>query len=202
MARRKWTYDTIQQVLDGEQPFIQVGYDKKTIKRKEGEEWTDSKGKSWKMENGAISSVNKQMDSIRELVKQKCSVCGQRMDFTTDKLDHKVFGKTGKCFDCLQLEEISLRVDAPKWAAYQEKKILSNKLGALREFKEKVLEAIDFLKNDDGKMGEVLATGEIVTFTGKSNPQWLVDAEKDLIKVNDELKKMEEIYSKLEEILK
>ena len=202
MARRKWTHETIKQVLDGENPFIQVGYDKAPVKRKEGEEWTDSKGKSWKMEGGAIVSVNKQMDSIREMIKQKCSKCGQRMDFTTDRLDHKVFGKTGLCFDCLQAEEMIFRIDKPKWEAYQEKKMLSNKLGALRDFREKVLEAIDFLKNDNGKMGEVLATGEMVTFTGKSNPQWLIDAEKDLIKVNDEIRKMEEEYSKLEEIVK
>ena len=112
MARRKWTHETIKQVLDGENPFIQVGYDKVPVKRKEGEEWTDSKGKSWKMEGGAIVSVNKQMDSIREMIKQKCSKCGQRMDFTTDRLDHKVFGKTGLCFDCLQAEEMIFRIQS------------------------------------------------------------------------------------------
>lgn len=202
MARRKWTHETIKQVLDGENPFIQVGYDVAPIKRKEGEEWTDSKGNTWKIENGNKISVNKQMDAIREMIKQKCSVCGQRMDFTNDKLDHKVFLKTGKCFDCLQLEEMALRCDQPKWEAYEKKKVLSNKIGALKDFREKVIESIDYLKNDSGEMGEVLATGEIVTFKGKSNPQWLVDAETDLVKVNEELQKMEDEYSKLQEILK
>jgi len=198
MARRKWTHETIKQVLDGEQPFIQVGYDKKTVKRKNGEEWTDSKGKSWRMDNGVISSVNKQMDSIRGLLKRICPGCGQDMDFTYDRLDHKVFPKTGKCYNCLEADEMFLRATG-KWEAYEAKKMLQYKRAKLEEFKEKVEEAIYFLKNDTGRMEEVMSNGDIVTFSGKSNPQWLIDAEKDLIKVNDELIKVTEEISKLEE---
>ncbi len=191
MARRRWNIETIKQVLDGENPFIQTGFIKKQEKkRKIGEEWTDSKGKTWRKTDGGKVSVNKQMDSIRELVQSKCSVCGFRIDWG-NKLDKKIFSKTGKCFDCLQEEEMVLRVDQHKWESYQKIKIMNNKLGALKDFKEKVVESIDFLKNDTGVMGDVLSTGEIITFTGKSNPQWLIDAEADLIKVNEEIKRME-----------
>jgi len=201
MARRKWTHETIKQVLDGEQPFIQVGYDKKPIKRKEGEEWTDAKGKTWKMDGGVIVSVNKQMDSIRGLLKRICPGCGQDMDFTYDKLDHKVFPKTGKCYNCLEADEMVLRCTG-KWEEYEKMKVLKYKRAALEEFREKVLEAIDFLKNDTGKMQEVMSNGDIVTFTGKSNPQWLIDAERDFVKVNEELEKMNEEITKFATELK
>ena len=201
MSRRRYNVETIKQIVDGENPFFQSGYTGKKKKRKEGDQWTDFKGVSWKKVNGSIVRVNKQADTIREMIQQKCSVCGQRIDFSCDRLDHKVFPKTGKCFDCLQVEEIVLRVHQPLWDAYEKKKMTSNKLGALKDFREKVMEAIDFLKNDTGVMGDVLSTGEMITFTGKSNPQWLIDAESDLIKVNDEIKKVEGELSKLEETL-
>ncbi len=197
MARRRWNYETIQQVLDGENPFIQVGYTPKAKKRKEGEEWTDTKGHSWKKVNGAVVSVNKQMDSIREMVKQVCSVCGQRLDFSGDKLDHKVFPRTGKCFDCLQAEEMIYRTNGT-WKQYEDLKILKYKLGMLNDFKQKVAEAIDYLENDTGKVSDVLSTGELMTFTGKCNPQWLTDARADLVKADTEIKKVEEEIAKLE----
>ena len=199
MARRKWTHETIKQVLDGEQPFIQVGYNKAPIKHKDGEEWTDSKGKTWKMDKGAIISVNKQMDSIRGLLKKICPGCGQDMDFTYDKLDHKIFPKTGKCYNCVEADEMYLRCTG-QWESYEQEKLIKNKLGILKDFREKVLEAIDFLKNDTGKMEDVMSNGDIVTFTGKSNPQWLIDAERDLIKVNEEITKINNEISKFKEI--
>lgn len=197
MARRRWNYETIQQVLDGENPFIQVGYTPKAKKRKNGEEWTDSKGRSWKKVNDAVINVNKQMDSIRESVQPKCSTCGQRIDFSCEKLDHKVFPKTGKCFDCLQAEEMIYRVNG-KWSEYENLKILKYKLGMLHDFKQKVEDAVEYLENDTGKVSDVLSTGELMTFTGKCNPQWLMDARTDLVKADTEIKKVEEEIAKLE----
>ena len=201
MARRKWTLETIEQVQKGENPFIQVGYEPKAIKRKDGEEWTDSKGVTWKKENGGITRINKQMDAIRDSLKIKCTKCGQRLDFSGDKLDKKVMPKTGLCFDCLQVEEMHLRVHKHIWDAYEEKNMMKNKLGLLKDFKEKVIESIDFLKKDTGKIQEVMPTGELLTFTGKANPQWLIDAEADLVKVNEEIKRMEGEVSKLDEVI-
>lgn len=197
MARRRWNYETIQQVLDGENPFLQVGYAPKAKKRKDGEEWTDAKGRMWKKVNGAVVSVNKQMDLIRESIKQKCSVCGARMDFSGDKLDHKVFPRTGKCWDCLQAEEMQYRVNGT-WENYEKLKILKYKLGMLNDFKQKVAEAVDFLENDSGVMSLEMPTGELMTWTGKSNPQWLIDARADLVRAEDEIKKVTDEIAKLE----
>jgi hypothetical protein len=110
-----------------------------------------------------------------------------------------VFGKTGKCFDCLQAEEMTLRVNKPQWDAYENRKVMGLKLGALKDFREKVMESIDFLKKDTGVMEDVMPNGERVTFRGMANPQWLIDAEADLVKVNEEIKKMETEIAQLEE---
>lgn len=200
MARRKYNIEIIKQIVDGQRPFIQIGYDKAKIKHKNGDEWADSKGNNWRMEHGAKFKVNKKFDLIREMIQQKCSKCGQRIDFSCDKLDHKVFPKTGKCYTCLEVEEFELRVEG-KWENYENKKILKYKLGMLKDFKEKVLESINFLKNDTGIMEEVMSNGDIVRFQGKSNPKWLIDTEKDLIKVNEEIEKIDKEIKTLESTL-
>ena len=39
---------------------IQVGYEGKTLQqRKEGEEWTDARGRSWKIEDGKRKQITK-----------------------------------------------------------------------------------------------------------------------------------------------
>ncbi len=199
MARRRWNIETIKQIVDGEQPFYQSGYtgNEKKKKHKIGDEWTDKKGIVWRKTSDGKVRVNKQMDSIRELIQPKCSKCGARIDFSCNKLDKKVFPKTGKCYDCLETEEFTYRING-QWENYEQMKMLKNKRGALNDFKEKVLETIEYLKNDNGIMGDVTETGELITYTGKCNPQWLIDAEADLIKVNEELKKMDEEISTIE----
>ncbi len=202
MSRRRWNIETIQQVVEGENPFYQSGYTgkRKYKRRKIGDEWTDKKGKVWRKTADGKVSVNKQMDSIREMIQPKCSVCGSRIDFSCDKLDHKVFPKTGKCYDCLEKEEFTIRIKG-QWENYENMKLLKNKRGVLNDFREKVLEAIEYLKNDKGVMGDVTETGELITYTGKCNPQWLVDAEADLIKVNEEITKISEEILNLETII-
>jgi len=76
--------------------------------------------------------------------------------------------------------------------------MLKNKLGKLHDFKQKVEEAVEFLKTDSGKMELVMPTGELMTWTGKSNPQWLIDAEADLIKANNEIENVKEEIDKLQ----
>ena len=202
MARRKWNLEIIEQVLDGEQPFIQVGYDPKPKKRKDGEIWTDVHGVTWKQLDGSHRiQVNEKADLIRDSLKRICSKCGQNIDFSCDKLDEKVWPKTGKCYNCLELEEFELRV-LGKYEDYEKMKVLKNKRGLLQDFKCKVIEAIDFLKNDSGKMSQVMEDGEVLTWTGNSNPQWILDAERDLVKVNEELEKMEKEITELESKIK
>lgn len=185
MARRRWNLDIIDQVMKGNNPFIQVGYTPASRKRKNGDVWEDSKGKKWQQKDGRKVSLSSMetplLDALNTL--SKCSDCGMNIRVYGNRLDHKVFPKTGKCYDCLEQEELIYRTNG-KWESYEKMKVLKNKRGQLKNFKEKVLESIVFLNNETGKIRESLPDGTELTFTGKSNPQWLVDAELDLVKVN------------------
>jgi len=191
MARRKWNLKIIEQVVDGENPFIQLGYSKELSNRKENETWRDSKGKKWQRKNGRnvpLDSTNTPLlDALNSL--SKCSKCGMNVRLFGNRLDQKVFPKTQMCYDCLETEEMYYRVTG-KWNEYQQMKVLKNHRGALKNFKEKVLESIEFLNKETGKIVETMPDGKELTFSGKSNPQWLIDAQSDLNKVNVELEKI------------
>jgi len=199
MARRKWNLETIQQVVNGENPFKQFSMTSEMSSRKEGEIWKDSKGHQWQKKNGCKVKTNSyhtpMIDEINKA--SKCSACGINVRVYGNRLDKKVFAKTGKCYECLQAEETILHI-TEKWDDYEKMKVLKNKNSILKEFKEKVLESIEFLKNDSGKISEVMSNGDLITFSGKANPQWLVDAEEDLVKVNGELEKTEKEIKKFE----
>ena len=196
MARRKWNLKTIEQVVDGENPFIQVGYTPESAMRKEDETWEDSKGRKWQRKKGRNVQLNScdtpLLDAINSM--WKCSKCGTNVRLYGDRLDQKVFPKTQMCYECLEAEEMVYRTNG-KWDEYQKMKVLRNHRGALRDFRNKVLESIDFLSKETGKIKETVPLGdgkfEEITFSGTSNPQWLEDAKADLIKVDVELQKID-----------
>jgi len=192
MARRKWDLKTIEQVVDGENPFIQVGYTPESATKKEGETWKDSRGRKWQRKNGRNVQLNSCETPILDAINSasKCSKCGTNVRLYGDRLDQKVFPKTQMCYECLEAEEMLYRTNG-KWSEYQQMKVLKNHRGALRDFREKVLEAIDFLSKETGKIRETMPDGKELTFSGKSNPQWLEDAKEDLIKVDAELQKID-----------
>jgi hypothetical protein len=183
MARRRWNLDIVNQIMKGDQPFIQVGYTGKTIKHKEGDVWDDVKGVKWTISNGAKIRINPQADLIRELVKRKCSICGFDIGVLGNRLDEKVYSKTGKCLDCLQVEETFMECNGT-YKDYTDKKMLKNKLSTAKEFRKNVLESINFLKKDDSKVEMVHSNGTITTFVGSQNEKLLKEAEEDLEKVD------------------
>jgi hypothetical protein len=191
MARRKWNLKTIEDVVDGNNPFIQIGYTPESSDRKEGESWSDSKGRKFLRKDGRnirVSSTNTPLlDAINEL--SKCSKCGLNVKNYGNVLDKKVFPKTQMCYDCLEEEEMVYRVNG-QWEEYQHMKILKNHRSALVNFRDKVLESIDFLSKETGKIKETMPDGKELVFSGTSNPQWLEDAKADLIKVDVELEKI------------
>lgn len=189
MAKRRWKLQDIQAVMDGDNPFIQVGYTNPKL-RKVGDEWTDGKGVTWKKTKNGIERVNKQMDAIRELVKPRCKKCNVDINLFGDKLDKKVFPKTQMCFDCLQAEEMLLRTTG-QFEKYQELKMTKTRLSMLKEFRKNVAESIEFLKKDDCKVSWVTSNGDITTWTGAMNAELLKEAESDLIKADDEIKRVE-----------
>lgn len=194
MARRRWKMEDIKAVVDGENPFIQSGYTPKYKKRKIGDEWQDKKGVTWKKTENGIVRVNKQMDAIRELVKARCKKCNMDIMLFGDKLDRKIHPKTGMCFNCLQEEEMIMRANGT-FEKYQKMKMEKNRLAVLREFRQKVAESIDYLKKDDCKLSWVTPDGGVHTWTGAQNAELLKEAEADLIKADEEIKRVEAYLS-------
>ena len=195
MARRRWNIETIKQVVNGEQPFIQSGYTAPYKRRKVGDEWTDGKGKTWRKTKSGIKSINKQMDAIRELVKPRCEVCNMDINLFGDKVDQKIFNRTRKCFSCLEIEEMTLKVTG-KYDDYEAKKLFHNKLSLLKEFRKNVIDSISFLKKDDAKVEMVCSNGDIITWKGGPDVEPILkEAEDDLIKANKEIANMEHAIS-------
>lgn len=196
MARRKWNLDVIQQVVNNEQPFVQFGYTGIKVRHKNGDVWTDTKGIKWKMENGVVKRINEQADSIRELVKRKCSNCGFDVGMLGNKLDEKLFSKTGMCLDCTQARELEMIIEG-KIGDYVQQKLFKNKLSLAKEFRKNVIETIKYLKKDDSKIEMIHSNGSITTWTGSQNEKLLKEAEEDLKKVNQLINEMEEELKKV-----
>lgn len=191
MSRRRWNLETIQQIIDGEQPFIQFGYHPPTIKRKEGEKWTDSKGIKWILKKGIKIRINAQADLIRELVKRKCSKCGFDVGCWGTKLDEKIYAKTGMCLDCEQALHTVMMIEGTL-DNHVAKTQLRNKISTAKEFKRNVIESIDFLKKDNSKIEMVHADGSMTTFVGSQNERLLKECESDLERVDKLLIELEE----------
>ena len=190
MSRRKYNTEIIKQIVDGEKPFAQFGYDKKQIIRKDGEIWTDHTGK-WRKKNGAIFNVNDQADSIRDLVKRKCADCGFDIDMLGTRMDEKMYVKTGMCFDCSILKDTERMINGT-FQSFSEDKMLKNKLSLAKEFKKNIIETIDYLKKDDSKLEMVHSNGDITTWVGSQNEKLLKEAVIDLEKVDKLIVELEE----------
>ena len=87
---------------------IQVGYEGKTLQqRKEGEEWTDARGRSWKMQDGK----RKQITKIPPRGFDKCDDC-EKLILKT--IDQQTYDRMGRCKYCQIDFEMKLKKEG-KW---------------------------------------------------------------------------------------
>ncbi len=87
---------------------IQVGYEGKTLQqRKEGEEWTDARGRSWKIEDGK----RKQITKIPPRGFDKCNDC-EKLILKT--IDQQTYNRMGRCKYCQIDFEMTLKKEG-KW---------------------------------------------------------------------------------------
>lgn len=168
----------VRDYLNGERPFIQVGYraEDKYIIRKEGEEWTDINGKQWKeTKTGPVSINTPVLDMVRETY--KCTKCGKDTWIGGDRLDTKMVRKTGKCFDCLIEEETQLKISG-LFHYYEKVKLTRNKLAYLVVFKNKLKEAYDYAKKEK-KITYIHSSGEEEVWTNEGHAELLQNIRKD-----------------------
>ena len=87
---------------------IQKGYEGKTVQqRKEGEEWTDARGRSWKIEDGK----RKQITKIPPRGFDKCNDC-EKLILKT--IDQQTYDRMGRCKYCQIDFEVNLKRQG-KW---------------------------------------------------------------------------------------
>jgi len=197
MARRRWNKESISQILNDEQPFIQMGYKPTEVQRKVGERWTDVKGITWEQRKGYKARINVQVESIRDMLKQVCSICKKDVHLCGDRYDEKVFGKTGKCYDCMIDDHTKLRINGGI-KEYEQKVVWSNQLSYLKDMKKHIEETLEVLsKKSDTKTEIVHADGSITTWEADPLEVLLESAKSDLVKVNEGIEQLEEALSKL-----
>ena len=119
---------------------IQIGYEgKTTAQRKEGEEWTDARGRSWKIEDGK----RKQITKIPPRGFDKCNDCEKLILKTIDRHTYDRFQRCKYCqidFECDlkekgEWEDWVKEMETKRWetvlAEYEaEMELLDNSKGA------------------------------------------------------------------------
>ena len=96
---------------------IQKGYEGKTVQqRKEGEEWTDARGRSWKIEDGK----RKQITKVPPRGFDKCNDCSKLILKT---IDQDTYNRMGRCYYCQIDFEMKLKREGKweDWVKDQEK---------------------------------------------------------------------------------
>jgi hypothetical protein len=196
----KSNIDIVKDYLNNQRPFVTIGYaGEKNKYRTEGETWEDFKGIKWQKVNGKNVKLTKtQSDIIREAIGTRKCKCGLDIKFG-NRFDQKLFAKTGMCQDCLVEYETNLTI-AGLFPAYERYKLLSNELGLLNDFKEKLKETIRYFGKEDSSI-EILcnSSGFQEKFHGTNKKQILKNAKEDLKKLNlrlSEVKKMKSFEKK------
>ena len=105
------------------------GADKKIIKRKVGEKWTDENGKSWEQTDGGriefselgdiMAETRAYLDKLNSCKSDNCKT------IKIGRVDKKLISKTGYCLHCLTIREAQIKYDG-LCKEYEDYKIYSN----------------------------------------------------------------------------
>ena len=146
------------------------GYEKveDTTKREVGEKWTDADGKEWEQREGYKVAVS-QMDDVRDYLK-KLTTCknSQCKTATYSKADKKLIVRAGYCINCNIEFEAKLKKEGV-YPFYEDYKITCNKIGWLRDYKQKMEDSLKYITKDYQMVYE---NGQI------ENWKWDIDIDK------------------------
>ncbi len=189
----------VRDYLNGERPFIQVGYtaDSDFASRKEGEVWVDANGRKWIKKNGSKRAINQVNSSVIEATKQICKDCSMDIRWG-DRYDQLFFNKTGRCHECIVKFETNLRREG-KYEEYEQKKLLQNQLSQAREFRTKVQESFDFVSTHE-KISFPNGDGTLDEWTIERRENILKDLKKDIKKIDKQILKIEQKLEKLSHV--
>ena len=110
---------------------IQTGYEGKTLQmRKEGEEWTDARGRSWVMTGGK----RKQITKIPPRGFDKCDDC-EKLILKT--IDQQTYDRMGRCKYCQIDFEMKLRKEG-KWEEWVKEMEMKRWEAVLAEYEQEM----------------------------------------------------------------
>ena len=135
----------------------QVGYTKKSIKRKEGDIWTENK-KTWTIKNGIKQTVSK-LDAIKKevFVPLCCPKCSKVMKHRLDKDNYKMHKN---CHDCVIEFEHQLKIEG-KYDDYIKDLKAKNSLDMVDDLESYLLSAVN--ETNEGYISE---KGELERWVG------------------------------------
>lgn len=176
-ASGKSNLSIVRDYLNGERPFIQVGYDENVAlrNRKEGEEWEDSNGAKWIKKNGYKHRVNKKAQYVFE---QRCTICNADMKWG-NYLDQKIYPKTQRCYEC-NIEFEGVLRSRGIYNDYEKFKLINNELFMMKDFKSKVVDSITYLENYTPQTKDLQFFNE-----DGSNEIWVDDTDRREIVLKD-----------------
>lgn len=189
-ASGKSNLSIVRDYLEGNRPFVQVGYDENVAlqKRKEGEEWEDSNGVRWIKKNGYKHRVSKKAQYVFE---QRCKICNADMKWG-NHLDQKIYPKTQRCYEC-NIEFEGVLKGKGLYADYEKFKVINNELAMMKDFKNKVVDSIKFLENYTSKTKDLQFFNE-----DGSNEIWVDDTDRRQIVLKDLREDLEKVNSGIE----
>jgi hypothetical protein len=194
-ASGKSNLGIVKDYLEGNRPFVQVGYDANldNNKRKEGEEWEDGQGRKWVWKNGSKRRVSKRATIINE---QRCKKCNMDVRWG-NYLDDRVWPKTGYCYDCFTNFQTELKLMG-MFEVYNELQDLKNERGILEDYKKKFEESKKFCEENKDKPVEFLEEdGSFEKWDGNIDYNKILE---DLIKDIDVIdKRLDELNVKIKE---
>ena len=125
---------------------IQTGYKGKTDnQRKEGEEWTDARGRSWKIEDGK----RKQITKIPPRGFDKCSDCEKLI---LKDIDQDTYNRMQRCYHCQINFEVDLKTKG-KWEDWVKEMETQRWETVLAEYEAEM----ELLDNSKGAFDETIA---------------------------------------------
>ena len=200
-ASGKSNLSIVHDYLNGERPFVQVGYDPNlnNSKRKEGEEWEDSQGNKWIWKNGYKKRVSKRASLILE---QRCTTCNADVRFG-NYLDDQVWPKTHLCYDCFIKNETDLKL-LGVYEEFDRLRDVRNEISILKDRIKNFQEAEKWCEENTGKFVEfVKEDASIERWEGLENYDKLLENIKGALKkANEDLEKYTneklELESKIE----
>lgn len=197
-AQGKSNLEIIKDYLDGNRPFVQVGYDSNldNAKRKEGEEWEDSQGRKWVFKNGSKRRVPRKATLIN---KQVCKQCNADVRWG-NYLDARVWPKTHLCYDCFTKNETQMKIDGT-WEYFDKIRELKNEKSAILDYKKKFDETLNWCKQNENKPLEFInEDGSIEKWENSDGLEKIKeDVTKDLDFINARLAEIDGFITDLEQ---